>query len=179
MKSSNTLVDLETSITIPKNQGECHHELEIAILIGQSLKDASENEAIKSISGIGLALDLTLRDVQNSLKEKKHPWEKAKNFDGACPVSKFIDSDEFADLPHHLQTLEFQMSKNGQVVQKGNSKDMLFTISALISNISRHFSLYPGDIILTGTPAGVAALQEGDKLRFELQHQVLADCIVS
>jgi len=179
IKSSNTLVDIEPRIVIPKNQGECHHELEIAVLIGKSLTNASEKEGIASICGIGLALDLTLRDVQQQLKEKKQPWEKAKSFDGACPVTPFIDSHEFVDLSRVLTNLDFQMRKNDQTIQVGNSQDMLFSISTLIMHISRHFSLYPGDIILTGTPAGVGPLHDGDKIQLKLQSQILANCSVA
>ncbi len=178
IKSTNTLVDIGPTIEIPKNQGECHHELEIAILIGHSLKNADEKEVIASIFGIGLGLDLTLRDIQHQLKGKKQPWEKAKSFDGACPVTHFIDSHEFTDLSEALTELDFQMTKNDQIAQVGNSRDMLFSISALIEDISHHFSLYPGDIVLTGTPAGVASLHSGDKIQLKLQEIVLADCCV-
>jgi len=178
IKSTNTLVDIEPTIEIPKNRGECHHELEIAILIGHPLKNSDEREVIASISGIGLGLDLTLRDIQHQLKEKKQPWEKAKSFDGACPVTHFIDPYKFTDLSATLTDLDFLMTKNGQVVQAGNSGHMLFSISALIEDISHHFSLYPGDIILTGTPAGVGPLYREDKIQLKLRDQVLANCCV-
>jgi len=174
IKSTNTLVDLEGVIAIPTNQGECHHELEIAILIGNSLASATESEILVAIVGIGLALDLTLRDLQKQLKENRQPWEKAKSFDGACPVSRFIDAEHFGDLSSELTELDFLMKKNGQTAQQGNSGNMLFNIVMLIQEISRHFTLYPGDIVLTGTPEGVASLKSGDQLQFRLQDRHLA-----
>jgi 2-keto-4-pentenoate hydratase/2-oxohepta-3-ene-1,7-dioic acid hydratase in catechol pathway len=177
IKSTNTLVDLADPIEIPTDQGECHHELELAILIGDTLSKAKEQQISEGIAGIGLALDLTLRDLQQQLKDNKHPWEKAKSFDGACPVSDFVQTKHFAELPNELPgklgQLHFLMKKNGHIVQQGNSKNMLFNIVMLIQEISRHFTLYPGDIILTGTPAGVASLNSGDQLQFELQGKYL------
>ncbi len=174
IKSTNTLVDLCDQIRIPKNQGECHHELEIAILIGQSLCRANQSDSFSAIRGIGLALDLTLRDLQSELKSKGQPWEKAKSFDGACPVSGFIPFDQAITL----SDIDFAMLKNENYVQQGNSKDMLFDIIGLIQHISIHFSLYPGDIILTGTPKGVASLNSGDKISLEFQQIPIAQATV-
>ena len=98
IKSTNCLVDLDKPIQIPKEQGECHHELEISVLIGKKLTKASREEAIDAIDGIGLALDLTLRDLQSKLKSKGQPWERAKSFDGACPVSGFVDIAYFDNV---------------------------------------------------------------------------------
>lgn len=178
IKSTNTLVDLAKPIKIPTGQGECHHELEVAILIGEILSNAKESEIPSSIVGIGLALDLTLRDLQQKLKDNKQPWEKAKSFDGACPVSSFVEAKHFtelsSDLLPELSKLDFLMKKNAQIAQQGNSENMLFDIVMLIQEISRHFTLYPGDIILTGTPEGVASLNSGDELQFELRGEHLA-----
>ncbi|WP_246722580.1 fumarylacetoacetate hydrolase family protein [Aliikangiella sp. G2MR2-5] len=162
IKPNSTLCSLSQVINIPKGRGECHHELEIAILIGKNLTDVDAEAAEKGIAGLGLALDLTLRQLQSSLKEKGHPWERAKAFDGACPVSHFVPFKN-----QDLTNLDFQMLKNGKVSQKGNSEDMIFPIVQLIADISKSFSLLPGDIILTGTPAGVGPLNPGDQLVFE------------
>ena len=174
IKSTNTLVDLVAQISIPNNQGECHHELEIAILIGQQLKNSSHSDSLAAIEGVGLALDLTLRELQSALKSKGQPWEKAKSFDGACPVSGFIPFDQSINL----SDLEFSLIKNDEYAQQGNCKDMLFDIVGLIQQISTHFSLYPGDIILTGTPEGVASLKSGDKINLEFQQQQIANATV-
>jgi len=174
IKSSNTLVDLEDQISIPKDHGDCHHELEIAILIARRLTNVSAQECLAAIEGVGLGLDLTLRELQNELKSKGQPWEKAKSFDGACPVTGFIALKEFTNL----QNIDFRLNKNEHCAQMGNSKDMLFDIPNLITQISACFTLYPGDIILTGTPEGVASLNSGDRIELELQHQKIAQATV-
>jgi len=174
IKSTNCLVDLDASILIPKERGDCQHELEISILIGKPLTKATKSEAIDAIDGIGLALDLTLREIQSKLKSKGQPWEKAKSFDGACPVSGFIDVSCFAELSN----IVFSMEKNNQIVQNGNSKDMLFDIPQLLQEISNQFTLYPGDIVLTGTPEGVAELNAKDELRFILGTTKIAQTVV-
>jgi len=174
IKSTNTLVDLDGQISIPSNLGECHHELEVAILIGQPLTGASHLESLSAIQGVGLAIDLTLRELQSVLKAKGQPWEKAKSFDGACPATGFISFDKSIDL----SDMNFALIKNGKYAQRGNSKDMLFDIVSLIQQISTHFSLYPGDIILTGTPEGVASLNSGDRICLEFQQQQIAHATV-
>lgn len=165
IKPASSAVVMEGNIDIPKEQGSVHHELEIAILIGEPLCNASEEEVDASIAGIGLALDLTLRDVQSQLKAKGHPWERAKAFDGACPLSEFIEANEFIDL----NNIELKLSKNGDMQQQGSSADMLFPILPLIAEMSRHFTLSPGDVVITGTPAGVGPIEAGDSLVAELR----------
>jgi 2-keto-4-pentenoate hydratase/2-oxohepta-3-ene-1,7-dioic acid hydratase in catechol pathway len=111
-----------------------------------------------------LGLDLTLRDVQSALKKQGHPWERAKSFDASCPMSPFIGIGQIATL----SALDFSLSINNQVRQHGNSRNMLFPILELLVNISHAFTLLPGDIVLTGTPQGVAALSADDQLLIEL-----------
>ena len=164
IKPASSAVQMAGNIDIPQGQGSVHHELEIAVLIGESLRNASEEEVDAAIAGIGLSLDLTLRDVQSQLKEKGHPWERAKAFDGACPLAEFIKADEFIDL----NAIELKLTKNGNLQQQGSSADMLFSILPLIAHMSEHFTLNPGDVILTGTPAGVGPLESGDSLDAEL-----------
>ncbi len=175
IKSTNCLADLDDEICIPKNLGECQHELEIAVLIGNKLTHSGIQESIQAIKGIGLGLDLTLRELQLELKSKGQPWEKAKSFDGACPVTGFIPIDCFSNL----SSIEFSLINNGRIVQHGNSEQMLFDIPRLIQTISENFTLYPGDIILTGTPEGVASLNTGDKISLKIaQQQVAQACII-
>ena len=97
IKPASSAVDLNSGFQIPEGQGSVHHELEIAILIGQPLVNVSESEVAESIAGIGLGLDLTLRDVQAKLKEKGHPWERAKSFDGACQLTGFVSLPQFSN----------------------------------------------------------------------------------
>lgn len=170
IKPASSAVTATPEFSIPQDQGSVHHELEIAILIGQALKNANEEQVAESIAGIGLGLDLTLRDVQTKLKEKGHPWELAKSFDGACPLTEFVSVDLSSkdDWQSMGLTLGLKLEKNGQLQQQGSSADMLFSILPLIAHMSKHFSLQPGDVILTGTPAGVGPLAVGDSLLSEL-----------
>ena len=139
----------------------------MAILIGQPLSSCSERQAADAIAGIGIALDLTLRDLQAELKQKSLPWEKAKAFDGACPTSAFVT------VPvDQLQSQQFQLRQNGQLKQDGNSVDMLTPVLPLLAYISQFFTLQPGDIVLTGTPAGVGPLALGDELQLSLSNKI-------
>lgn len=166
IKPASSAVPFGPGISIPRNQGSVHHELEVAILIGKPLKSAMPAQVAEGIAGVGLALDLTLRDVQAKLKEKGHPWELAKSFDGACPLTHFVSTSEMKT--EQWQALTLMLEKNGHVQQQGSSGEMLFPIIPLIAHISEHFSLQPGDVILTGTPAGVGPLQVGDALSCQL-----------
>lgn len=164
IKPSSALCSLANPLVIPKDKGSCHNEIELAVLIKAPLSNASPSQVNAAIYGIGVGLDLTLRDVQDKLKSKGHPWERAKAFDYSCPVSGFVSSGNI----NIEQDIEFTLQVNGEVRQQGNSKDMLRTITALLVEISQSFTLLPGDIVLTGTPEGVGPLQTGDQLLGEL-----------
>lgn len=159
IKPSTSVVDIESPMQLPRDQGEVHYETELALLIGSKLKDASEMEAQSAIAGIGVALDLTLRELQSQLKDKGHPWEISKSFDGACPLSTFIKCSPELDLTQ----LKYQMNLNGELRQSGDTREMITPIVTLIALMSRHFTLLPGDVVLTGTPAGVGVLNSGDQ----------------
>ena len=160
LKPSTAIVPLMPAFAIPQDRGSCHHETEIAVLIGQTISKISVDDVPAAIAGYGLALDLTLRDLQNQLKKQGYPWEVAKAFDGACPLSPFIKPELFKDIS---QT-EFSLTVNGQSRQQGFTQDMITPVYELIAYISQIFTLQAGDIVLTGTPEGVAALQRGDEL---------------
>lgn len=165
IKPGSCVVSIDGGFSIPSTRGAVHYEAEIAILIGKPLSTApSEEEIQEALSGFAPALDLTLRDVQSRLKEKGHPWELAKSFDGACVLAPFVSPDAVSDL----ENIGIRLSLNGEVRQDGNSADMIMPIVSLIQYIAGHFSLQPGDVILTGTPAGVGPLQVGDQLELEL-----------
>jgi 2-keto-4-pentenoate hydratase/2-oxohepta-3-ene-1,7-dioic acid hydratase in catechol pathway len=164
IKPSTALANLQQPVSIPLQFGACHFETEMAVLIGECLTRCSEQQAASAIAGIGVALDLTLRELQSDLKEKSLPWEKAKAFDGACPVSAFVSLQDINDL----QNQQIQLRQNGELKQKGNSADMLTAVLPLLVYISQFFTLSPGDIVLTGTPAGVGPLAVGDNLDISL-----------
>ena len=165
IKPGSCVVPLDESFSIPAERGAVHYEAEIAVLIGKSLsKQPNAEEVMDAISGFAPALDLTLRDVQDQLKAKGYPWEVAKAFDGACVLAPFVPGDAVVDL----RDIGIRLSLNGAVRQDGNSRDMLNPILPLIQHICGHFSLQPGDVILTGTPAGVGPLASGDQLQLEL-----------
>lgn len=164
IKPTTALVPLTPGFSIPTTQGAVHNELEIAVLIAKPLKQASFAEVNEAIWGYGLALDLTLREVQAKLKQLGRPWEIAKGFDGACPLSGFVSKQAV----QHPQQLDFSLTVNGELRQQGNSANMIRGISQLISEMSQHFTLLPGDVVLTGTPAGVGPLEAGDTLQLQL-----------
>lgn len=159
MKPASAACDFSQPLRIPHDRGSVHHETELAVLIGAPLHSASADQARAAIAGIGLALDLTLRDVQNKLKKEGQPWERAKAFDGAYPVSSFISPDDI-----DLQKISVQLYRNDKLQQDGKTSQMLFSVIDLLVEISKAFSLQAGDIVSTGTPAGVGPLQSGDKL---------------
>lgn len=164
IKPSTALTALP-EVIIPQAQGECHHEVEIAVQIGTRLRRCTPSEASLAIQAYGLGLDLTLRQVQSELKAAGHPWERAKAFDGSCVLSDWIPATELdAEQP-----LEFALTVNGVQRQAGRSTEMIYTIPDLIADISQQFTLLPGDVVLTGTPAGVAALAPNDQLELTLQ----------
>ena len=164
MKPVTSIVDISKPIIVDWEKGVAHHELEISILIGDALTRCTKDQAASAIIGVGIALDLTLRDLQNELKQKGHPWEKAKAFDGSCPLSAFEPIESF----DALDNIEFQLTVNGTLRQKGSSQQMLTDIVSLLEYISHWFSLMPGDVVLTGTPAGVGPLHPGDELQIDL-----------
>ena len=164
IKPSTALAAIDNEIIIPTDLGECHFETEMSLLMGKKLTNCSEDEAAAAITGVGLSLDLTLRDIQQDLKDNGLPWEKSKAFNGACPSSGFVSRIHVGDL----QNQQIRLYKNGQLQQDGNTSDMLNPVLPLLAYISQFFTLLPGDIVLTGTPAGVGPLQVGDKLALEL-----------
>lgn len=165
IKPNTALVRLEDTIRVPTDKGPCHNELEVAVLICESLTKASTNQAEQAIWGYGLALDLTLREVQSKLKEKGQPWEKAKSFDNSCPQSRFVPAQDI-ETP---QDMAFELKVNGEQRQQGNTAMMMRNTVELIKEISHHFTLVPGDIVLTGTPKGVGPLNPGDFLQVNLE----------
>jgi 2-keto-4-pentenoate hydratase/2-oxohepta-3-ene-1,7-dioic acid hydratase in catechol pathway len=169
IKPQSAVVSLHQPIALPSYGGNCHFELELALLFSQSLgRGCSQSQALAAIAGIGLALDLTLRDLQQQLKQSGLPWEKSKAFDGACPLSEFVGLDRAGDL----QQQRLKLWRNGELCQDGHSSEMLVPVVPLVTYVTQFFSLQPGDVLLTGTPAGVGSLQSGDQLQLALSELI-------
>lgn len=175
MKPATAATIMEEPIHLPQGRGDVHFETELAVLIGKPLTNASENEVRDAVLGFGLALDLTLREVQGQLKAKGQPWERAKAFDGACPMSPFVP----AEAVHLEEPITFALDIDGHRQQNGSTRDMLFPVVPLVAHISEHFTLMPGDVVLTGTPEGVGALYHGQKLALQLGEQLLIETRVA
>ena len=165
VKPNSAVTPIYEPIKIPSIYGAVHHEIELAVLIDKTGFEISQKEAMNFVGGFGLALDLTLRDMQKKAKERGHPWAIAKGFKGACPVSEFIPTSQIADP----QNLELKLTVNDIVRQNGNTNQMLFKIPELIAYVSKFFPFEPGAIILTGTPSGVGPVIPGDRLKAYIQ----------
>lgn len=170
IKPETALCDLQQPLVLPQGMGAVHHEVELAVLIGATLRNSTVEHVAQAIVGYGVALDLTLRDVQSELKKTGRPWEKAKGFDNACPISGFIPAHEFNGDP---QNAALFLSVNGTVRQQGTTADMIHKILPLIAYMSRYFTLRVGDVVLTGTPEGVGPLASGDELQVGFEQHVL------
>ena len=145
---------------IPDFSNNIHYEVELVIKISKNGKNIDEQFSHKYYEEIGLGIDFTARDIQQKCKELGHPWEKAKGFDGSAQIShKFINKNEL-----DLNNINFKLEKNQQRVQNGNSKDMIYSFDYIISYVSKFYTLRAGDLIYTGTPAGVGKVEIGDKL---------------
>jgi len=164
IKPASSVIGEGDQIIVPPYSNNCQHEVELAILIGRRGKDILSTEAMDHIAGYGVGIDLTLRDVQGELKKNGLPWEIAKGFDTACPLSSFVKASEVTS-PHDLR---IRLTVNGETRQDGNTSMMIHRIPAIISYMSGCFTLEAGDVILSGTPAGVSRIKSGDNLIAEI-----------
>lgn len=161
LKPDTALLRNNDPFFIPDFSNEVHHEVEIVVKINRLGKNIQPKFAYKYFDEIGLGIDFTARDIQFELREKGLPWEKSKAFDSSAALSKkFINKSELGDL----KNLEFHLEKNGEKVQIGNTNQMIFSIEELICEVSKYFSLKIGDLIYTGTPAGVSKVTINDQL---------------
>ena len=160
LKPDSSVLLKKQAFFIPEFSNDVHHEVELLVRINKLGKHIDRKFAHKYYDEIGLGIDFTARDLQAELKKNGLPWEKAKAFDGAAVVGKFINKEEIKDF----NDIEFNLEVNGKVVQKGNSAQMVWKIDDLIEYISKYFTLKIGDIIFTGTPAGVGRVEPGDQL---------------
>ena len=171
LKPDTSLVLKNQPFFIPPFSDDVHYEVEILVRINRIGKHIQQKFAHKYYDEIGLGIDFTARDLQAKLKAKGLPWEKAKAFDGAAVVGDWVNKSE---LPH-IDELQFEMTKNGTVVQQSSSTLMLWKVDELIAYVSQFFTLKIGDIIFTGTPAGVGPVAENDVLEGSLEgHQLFS-----
>ncbi|MAW21031.1 MAG: 2-hydroxyhepta-2,4-diene-1,7-dioate isomerase [Flavobacteriales bacterium] len=159
---------------IPDFSNNIHYEVELVIKINKTGKNIEEQFAYKYYSEIGIGIDFTARDVQNECKDKGHPWEKSKGFDGSAQISRsFIDKSNL-----ELDNIVFSLNKNGKEVQKGNSNEMIFTFDQIIAYASRFFTLKIGDLIFTGTPKGVGSVKNGDILKGFIKNEEILKVVI-
>lgn len=167
MKPPSSLACLQEGITWNSALGNCHYECELSLRIDQPLKNETDpQKALQAVGAVTLGLDLTLRDLQDTLKKKGHPWERSKAYDGSCMLADWIDVDHVVE---DWNNLHYHLEINDELRQKGDTACLIFDVGSLLAEISQVFSLEVGDVVMTGTPAGVAALHTGDQLRMTLQ----------
>lgn len=157
----------------PDFSNDIHHEVELVIKISKMGKKIQPKYARNYFTEIGLGIDFTARDTQTKLKEKGLPWELAKAFDGSAPLGNFISIEG-----KELNNINFSLTKNGTLVQQGNTAQMIFPFDEIVSFISQYFTLKVGDLIYTGTPAGVSKVSIGDKLEGFIENQLMLTCEV-
>lgn len=175
MKPDSALLRNNNSFYIPDWTNEVHYEIELVIKINRLGKNIEKRFAHRYYSEIGLGIDFTARDVQNSLKKKGLPWEKAKAFDQAAAISStFLPVAIFPDQ----ESIRFKLKVNGKLVQEGNSGLMIFDFEEIIAHVSKYITLKIGDLIYTGTPAGVGPVKIGDHLEGFLEDKKLLDFMI-
>jgi 2-keto-4-pentenoate hydratase/2-oxohepta-3-ene-1,7-dioic acid hydratase in catechol pathway len=169
MKPKSALLQSHTPFYYPEFTNELHYECELVLRICKNGKYIQDRFAHNYYNGITVGIDFTARDIQDELKKKGLPWEKAKAFDNSAAIGKFIDITP----TFNKKSINFCLYKNKELVQQGNSNQMIFNFDALLSNISNYFSLNIGDLIFTGTPAGVGELVVGDEIEAFIEEESL------
>ena len=155
---------------IPDFSDDIHYEVELVLKITKEGKNVEEKFAHKYYDTIGLGVDFTARDLQSAAKSKGLPWSIAKGFYGSLPISEFVNKEKL-----DLSSINFSLLKNEEVVQSGDSKNMIFSFEAIIAYVSQFFLLKKGDLIYTGTPAGVGKVKIGDRLKGVLEDKIMFD----
>ena len=169
MKPKSALLQSHTPFYYPEFTNELHYECELVLRINKNGKYIQERHAANYYNGYTVGIDFTARDIQNELKAKGLPWEKAKAFDNSAAVGKFVDiTPEF-----NKKNVNFSFHKNKELVQQANSSQMIFSFDYIIAHISNYFSLNIGDLIFTGTPAGVGECVVGDELEAYIENESL------
>lgn len=166
LKPDSAILPTKMPFFIPPFSDDIHYEVEVLVKIDRVGKHIDKKFAHKYFNEVGLGIDFTARDVQANCKEKGLPWEKAKAFDGSAVIGNFYPKENL-----NLEALTFQLLKNGELVQDGNTNAMLWKIDELIAYVSQYFTLKKGDIIFTGTPAGVGRVKANDILKGVFEQQ--------
>ncbi|MCB0531087.1 MAG: fumarylacetoacetate hydrolase family protein [Saprospiraceae bacterium] len=174
MKPPTALVVNNKPFYYPEFSEKVHYEGEIVLRICKNGRSVQPEFAARYYDAVAFGIDFTARDLQEKLKGKGHPWEIAKGFDRSGPLSKWIPLSELM----HPQDIHFQLKKNGEVVQDGHTRDLIFSFDTLIVYLSQYFTLQKGDMIFTGTPAGVGPVQIGDVLEGEIEGKPMLSCAI-
>mgnify|MGYP001174239174 CR=1 FL=1 len=174
LKPDTAIVTRNRPFFYPEFSTEIHHEVEIVFRISKVGKYIQEKFAHTYYNEIAVGLDMTARDLQREAIKNGLPWEKTKGFDSSAPISSFVPVSDFPDI----KNLNFSLKKNGETVQSGNTRDMIFSIDRIIAHVSQFITLKMGDIIFTGTPAGVGPVQIGDKLTAYIEDKKMLSCNV-
>ncbi len=174
MKPDTALLKDNQPFYHPDFSEDIHHEIEIVLKVAKEGKNITEKFASTYYEEIGLGIDFTARDIQQKHKEKGLPWELAKSFDNSAPISNFVPKTQFPDL----HQVSFRLDVNQETRQTGNTKDLLFSFEQIIVFISGYITLKKGDLIFTGTPAGVARVKVGDHLEGYLENEKMFDFLV-
>lgn len=174
MKPKNALLQQNEPFYYPDFTVDLHYECELVIRMCKNAKAVAEKYASRYYDKVGLGIDFTARDLQKKLKEAGHPWEKAKAFDKSAALGKLLPVSGM----ENISDLHFHLLKNGEKVQEGHTADMLFSVDALIAHISKYFTLNIGDLIYTGTPAGVGRTRIDDRLEGFLEGEKMFDFVI-
>ncbi len=171
LKPDSALLPNRKPFFYPNFSSEIHYEVELVVKISRVGRHIEKRFAHRYYDEIGVGIDFTARDIQRQCKAKGLPWEKAKAFDASAPLGKFMTKNHFRDV----QDIDFFLEKNDEIVQQGNSKNMIFSIDSIIEYLSQFFTLKMGDLIYTGTPQGVGQVAVGDNLRAGIGNKILLE----
>lgn len=168
LKPRSSIIRQGEKIHLPSDSDNVHHEVELVALIGSTAKSVVPSDALKYIKAVAVGIDLTARDLQSEAKKGGLPWSLSKGFDTFAPVGNFVDLDHNIDP----QNVTIKLIVNGEIRQVGHTKDMIFSLNRIIAYLSERFTLYPGDLIFTGTPEGVSRILPGDHIEAAMGDQL-------
>lgn len=174
MKPDTAIVNNNKPVYYPDFTTDLHYETEIVLKLTRVGKNIEERFAHRYYTEIGIGIDFTARDIQDKCKEKGLPWEIAKAFDGSAPIGRFLPKENFPDVTN----VNFRLDLNGKTVQQGNTKDLIFSFDRIIAHVSQYITIRMGDLIFTGTPAGVGSVKIGDRLQAYIEDELMLDFFV-